>query len=251
MGDVNYFGTRDHYMFICYKDMIKMTYPVLLHEICNNYYDDLKDYLELDKIKDFDIYNLERICAERLDINPLKYIKKPDCSDETCDLLLKTFNEELTSIYAQSKFSEFGAKMYNIFEQDRIKEFYIYIEELAHQAIIDCNVYFEKYRDKIKFLTGDFIEAVKFLPNKPTCYVLNDVKYVHQLIEHKLIPYTEILLGELGCNYELDEEFGLKVKGLDEELIKNEVFKLGVTPVLKLEKEHFTQFDMSELDDNK
>ena len=251
MGDVNYFGTRDHIIFVCYKDMIKMTYPVLLYEIIHNYYDDLKDYLELDKIKDFDIYNLERICAERLDINPLKYLKKPECSDEVCDLLLKTFNEELTTIYTQSKFSEFGAKMYNILAQDRIKEVYIYVEELAHQVIIDCSVYFEKYSHKIKYLTGDFIEAIKFLPTKPTCYILNDVAYVHELIEHKYIPYTEILLGELGCNYELDDELGMEVKGLNENVIKENIFKLGVTPVLKLKKEHFSQYDTSELDIDK
>ena len=47
MGDANYFGTRDHYMFITYKDMIKLTYPVLLHDLIKDYYDDLKDFLEL------------------------------------------------------------------------------------------------------------------------------------------------------------------------------------------------------------
>ena len=88
MGDANYFGMRDHVMFICYKDMIKLTYPVMLYEIIHDYYDDLKDYLDLDKIKNHDILNLERVAVERLDINPLKYIKKPDCPDELCDSLL-------------------------------------------------------------------------------------------------------------------------------------------------------------------
>lgn len=246
MGDVNYFGTRDHFVMITYKDMIKLTYPVMLHEIIKDYYDDLKDYLELDKIKDFDIYNLERICAERLDINPLKYIKKPECSDETCDLLLRSFNEEMIEMYTHSKFSEFGSKLYSIFPQERIKEFYIYVEEPAHQVIIDCDLHFGDYKHKIKYLTGDFIKAVQAVPNRPTCYVLNDINYVHQLIEHKYIMYTEILLGELGCNYELDENMGLKLKGLDEKTIKDNVFKLGVTPVVKLTKQHFTQLDLDE-----
>lgn len=248
MGDVNYFGTRDHYLLITYKDMIKLTYPVLLYDLVREYYDELKDLLELDKIKDFDIYNLERISVERLDINPLKYIKKPECSDETCDLLLKAFNEEMTHMYTHSRFSEFGSKLNTILPQERIKEIYIYVEEPAEQVIIDCNVYFKEFEHKIKYLTGDFINAVMCVPNRPTCYVLNDINYVHQLIEHKLIGYTEILIGELGCNYELDEDLGLKLKGLDENIIKDNVFKIGVTPVVTLKNEHFTQFDRSEFD---
>ena len=249
MGDINYFGTRDHYMFICFKDMIKLTYPVLLYQLVREYYDDLKDYLELDKIKDFDIYSLERICAERLDINPLKYIKKPMIPDETCDLLLKAFNEEMIDIYTQSRLSEFGAKLYTILPQERIKEFYVYIEEPAHQAIIDFNVYFGDYIHKVKFLTGDFIRAVQCVPHRPTSYVLNDISYVHQLIEHKYIQYTEILLGELGCNYELDDTFGLKLKGLDDKSMKDNIFKLRVTPVVTLKPEHFKQIDMDEFNE--
>ena len=248
MGDVNYFGTRDHYMFICYKDMIKLTYPILLQELIKDYYDDLKDFLDLDKIKDYDIYNLERICSERIDINPLKYIKKPECSDEVCDLLLKTFNEELIEMYTKSKFSVFGGKMYNILDLDRIKEVYIYVEEPCYQVIIDCNVYFSKYKQKIKYLTGDFIEAVMAVPHKPTFYVLNDIKYVHKLIEHNLIEYCEILLGEIGCNYELDDDFGIKLKGLDDEIMKNHVFKLRVTPIVELTHKHLSQVSDNEFD---
>ena len=248
MGDVNYFGTRDHYLFITYKDMIKMTYPVLLYKLIKEYYDDLKDYLELDKLKDFDIYNLERIAVERLDINPLKYIKKPNCSDEICDLLLETFNKEMIEIYTDSKFSEFGAKLYTILPQERIKEVYIYVEEPAEQVIIDCNMHFGEYVNKIKYLTGDFIQAVMCVPHRPTCYVLNDINYVHQLIEHNCIAYTEILLGELGCNYELDENFEMQIKGLDEKIIRDNIFKLAVTPVVTLDKQHFAQFDMGEFD---
>lgn len=248
MGDVNYFGTRDHYMFICYTDMIKLTYPVMLYELIKDYYDDLKDYLNLDHIKDFDLFNLERICVERIDINPLKYLKKPECSDEVCDLLLKTFKEELIEMYTQSKFSVFGAKMYNILETEKIKEVYIYIEEPCYQVIVDCNVYFKKHEKKIKYLTGDFIEAVKAVPHKPTCYVLNDIQYVHRLIENDFIQYCEVILGELGCNYELDDTFGIKLKGIDESLMKEKVFKLGITPVVELKNEHLTRVRPDEFD---
>lgn len=244
MGDVNYFGTRDHYMFITYKDMIKLTYPVLLTELVKDYYDDLKDYLDLDSIKDYDIFNMERLCVERLNINPLTYIKKPECDEKTCDLLLQTFNEESIDIYTKSRLSEFGARLPMILPQDRIKDFYIYVEEPNHQVIIDCETYFGEFKNKIKFLTGDFIEAVKVVPHRPTCYVLNDIQYVHKLIESGFIKYSEIILGELGCNYELDDTYQMKLKGLNDKIIKDNIFKIVVTPLVNLDKRHFTKVDI-------
>ena len=250
MENVNYFGTRDEYMFICYKDMIKFTYPVLLYNLIKDYYDDLKDYLNLDEIKDYDIFNLERICVERLDINPLKYLKKPGCPDSFCDDLLKTFNTEMNDLYTKSRLSDFGAKMYNIFKQDRIKEFYIYIEEPAEQMIIDCHVHFPDFQDRIKYLTGDFIQAVMCVPHKPTCYVLNDINYLHKLIDTGIIEFSEVILGDLGCNYELDEEFMLKLKGIEDNTMKEKIFKLAVVPIAELKAEHFSQLVIGE-NDNK
>lgn len=250
INDVNYFGTRDHYMFICYKDMIKLTYPILLYNIIKEYYDDLKDYLNLDDIKDFDIFNLERICVERLDINPLKYLKKPDCSDKLCDDLLTAFNEEMIDIYTQSRLSDFGAKLFNIFKQDRIKEFYIYVEEPAEQVIIDCNVLFPDFQHKIKYFTGDFIQSVMCTPHRPTCYAINDIQYLHRLIDTGIIEYSEVILGDLGCNYELDENYMLKLKGLDDNAMKEKIFKLAIVPVTELGAEHFSKLVIDE-NDNK
>jgi hypothetical protein len=247
MEDINYFGMRDHVMFLCYKDIIKLTYPVLYYELINDYYDDLKDYLELDKIKNFDIYNLERLSVERLDINPLKYIKKPNCSDELCDTLLSAFNDELIEMYTKSRFSDFGAKLYTVFPQNRVTDVYVYSEEPNYQILIDFDVHFSDYAKKIKFITGDFIEAVKSLEKKPTFYALNDISYVHRLRENDLVAYTEIVVAELGCNYELDKDFGMRLKGgIDEKIMKDEIFKLGVTPIVELKKEHFTNLDMNE-----
>ena len=74
--DKNFFSTRDQYVFICYKDIIKHCYPVMLKKLIDEYYDDLSNFLYLDLIKDYDIYNLERLCIERTDKNPIKYLKK-------------------------------------------------------------------------------------------------------------------------------------------------------------------------------
>ena len=237
--DTNYFVMRDQYIFICYKDIIKLTYPVMLKEIIDNYYDDLLPYLELEHIKDYNMENLERLCIERINKNPLTYIKRPECTEETCDLLLNVFEDEFIDMYTQSKLTHFGAKLYTMFSLQGIKGIYIYSEKPIPQILIDCKVYFEAYDNKIKYVAGDFIEVVKCLDHQPTLYILNDADYIQQLIDNNLVAYSEIMLAELGYNYELDEEYNLVVKGNYEKQIEKEIFKLAYFPVLNLRKKHF------------
>ena len=238
--DRNYYATRDQYIFICYKDIIKMNYAVMMKTLINDYADDLKDYFFIDKIKDYDIYNLERFCIERPYKNPLMYIKKDICTEETCDLLLKTFEKDLIEMYTKSKFTEFGAKLLNLLLQPNIKNVYIYVEEPINQIPYDCKIYFKEYENKLKFVGGDFIEVIKMLPYKPTMYILNDVDYIQLLIDNNLIQYTEILVGELGYNFEINEKGNLQLKGNYEEKMEQYIFKLGYLPILNLQKEHFS-----------
>lgn len=247
MGDTNFFATRDQYVLICYTDIIKMTYPVMLKKLIDDYYDDLIQYFELDKIKDYDIYNLERLCVERTYKNPLRYLKRDECSEETCDVLLNAFEEEMIEMYTKSKFSEFGGKLYNVLFQPFIKEVYIYTEKPIEQILYDCKVHFNEFDDKIKYIGGDFIEMVKSLPHRPTSYILNDVNYIQDLIDNDLIEYTEIMIGELGYNFELDENYELQVKNKYDTLMEEKVFKFGIIPIVKLEQKHFTCLKHEEL----
>lgn len=238
--DRNYFATRDQYVFICYKDIIKLNYAVMMKILIEDYEDDLKDFFFIDKIKNYDIYNLERFCIERPYKNPLMYIKKDNCTEETCDLLLKTFEKEMIEMYTKAKFTEFGAKLYNLFLQPNIKEVYIYVEEPINQIPYDCKTYFKEYENKMKFVSGDFIEVIKLLPIKPTMYILNDVDYIQQLIDNDFIGYTEILVGELGYNFEIKQNGDLQLKGNYEEKMQKHIFKLGYLPIINLQKKHFS-----------
>ena len=247
MLDPNFFATRDQYIFICYNDILKLTYPVMLKELIDNYYDDLIEYFDLDKIKDYDIYNLDRLCVERLDVNPLKYLKKENCSDETCETLLRAFEEEMIDMYTKSNLTLFGAKLINVLLQPFVKEVYIYAERPLEQIIYDCKVHFSEFESKIKYVGGDFIEMVNSLPHKPTSYIINNVDYIQRLIDNNLIEYTEVLIGELGYNFELNKNYDLQVKNQYDELQEEKIFKFGIMPVLKLEKKHFSCLDESEL----
>lgn len=238
--DKNYFSTRDQYVFICYKDIIKHCYPIMLKKLIDEYYDDLSNFLYLDFIKEYDIYNLERLCIERTDKNPIKYLKKELCTDETADNLLKTFEDEMYDMYTQSRFTNFGAKIFNLIMQPQIKEIYIYVERPIQQILYDCKIQFEQFGNKIKYVCGDFIEVVSKLPNKPTSYILNDVDYIQDLIDNKYIEFTEIIIAELGYNFKLGENNDLVLKGDYESLMEKEVFKIGYLPTLILEDKHFT-----------
>lgn len=240
MNNTTYFSTRDQYIFICYKDIIKHVYPVLLKKLIDNYYDDLIGLIHLDVIKDYDIFNLERLCIERTEINPLRYLKKENCTDETADMLLQTFEEEMYDMYTQSKFTNFGAKIFNLIMQPQVKEIYIYVEKPINQIMYDCKLYFDQFGNKIKYVCGDFIDVVKKLPHKPTSYIINNVDYIQELIDNNFINFTEIVIAELGYNFKLDDKRELVLKGNYESLMEKEVFKIGYFPTLILEDKHFT-----------
>ena len=240
MNNTTYFSTRDQYIFICYKDIVKHVYPVMLKKLIDEYYDDLKDFINLELIKDYDIYNLERLCIERTEVNPLKYLKKDICTDETSDALLETFENDMYDMYTQSKFTNFGAKIFNLIIQPQIKEMYIYVERPINQIMYDCKVHFEHFGNKIKYVCGDFIEVIKKLPHKPTSYILNDVDYIQKLIDNNFIEFTEIIIAELGYNFKLGDNNTLVLKGEYEKIMEEKIFKIGYFPTLMLEDKHFT-----------
>jgi hypothetical protein len=238
--DKNFFSTRDQYIFICYKDVIKHCYPIMLNKIIHEYYDELNELLYLDVIKDYDIYNLERLCIERTDVNPFRYLKRDICTNETADLLLETFEDEMFDMYTQSKFTNFGSRIFNLVTQPQIKELYIYVERPITQVMYDCKTYFEQFGNKIKYVCGDFIDVIKKLPNKPTSYILNDADYIRDLIDNNFIEFTEIIIAELGYNFEVSEDKSIVLKNGYEDLMEEHIFKIGYFPTLMLEDKHFS-----------
>lgn len=238
--DKNFFSTRDQYIFICYKDVIKHCYPIMLNKIIHEYYDELNELLYLDVIKDYDIYNLERLCIERTDVNPFRYLKRDICTNETADLLLETFEDEMFDMYTQSKFTNFGSRIFNLVTQPQIKELYIYVERPITQIMYDCKTYFEQFGNKIKYVCGDFIDVIKKLPNKPTSYILNDADYIKDLIDNNFIEFTEIIIAELGYNFEISEDKSIVLKNGYEDLMEEHIFKIGYFPTLMLEDKHFS-----------
>lgn len=243
--DTNHFSLRNQILFISYQDIIKQTYPIMLMNVIKDYYDELNYMLKLDEIKDYDLPNLQRLCIERTDKNPLIYLLRDKTNEthiEMCDKLLEVFEDSFIDMYTLTNFTDFGSKLFTIEMQPFIKEIFIYSERPIYQIVYDSQVYF-KNSDKIKYVAGDFIDVINQLHDKPTSYILNDVMYIQKLIDNDLISYTEIMVSESGYNFELTDKFDIVLKGGFETLMKEKIFKLGFVKSIELTNEHFSKLD--------
>lgn len=236
--DGNYFSNRDHIVLISYQDVIKATYPKMLELLTKEYYDDLKDVLMLDKIKDYDYKNLERLCAERTIKNPLEFLST---SEFDTNKLLTTFEKEMIEIYTHTNFTLFGSALYMMFKQPNIKRIYIYNEEPIYQIAYDLKTYFGDEK-KAHIVFGEFKHVLENLKDRPTAYFLNDIEMIDTVFELGMQEYCEFAVAELGYNYELDEDNNIKFKGdyFETKNMKEKIYKIGSFSTIKLTDEHFS-----------
>lgn len=247
--DRNYFSTRNQILFITYEDIVKLNYALLLETVVKDYKDELGGILKLDDIKDYDVDNLNRLCIERTDRNPLKYISKSEEFYSICDELMDMFEVEFTDMYAKAQLTDFGSKLYNIFMQPFVKKVYIHTDKKIYQIPYDCSLIFSDFSNKIEYVYGDIPKFIKTLPEKPTTYIINDIEIVNKLIENDLVSYTEILIAELGYNFKLNEEKNDIVLKYDlESLMREKTFKMGMLPILHLTEKHFSKLEIIDVD---
>jgi len=247
--DANYFSLRDQYIFITYQDLVKQIYVTLIETLIKDYRDELRDVLILDDLVNHNHDNIQRLCIERLYKNPLRYIATSEDKFEECDRLLEIFEKELYSIYTDTPFTSFGSKLFNLIGQKIVKKIYIHTDRQIYQPVYDMETYFSSFTsDKIEYVYGDFKECVESLDIKPTTYILNDVDYAKILLDNDMIEYTEIIIGELGYNFEMKNN-GLVLKHNLVEISHDRLFKLGMLPIMKLEDKHYSAlFSESEKD---
>lgn len=247
--DANYFSLRDQYIFITYQDLIKQIYVTLIETLIKDYRDDLRDILILDDLVNHNHDNIQRLCIERLYKNPLRYIATSEDKFDECDRLLEIFEKELYSIYTDTPFTSFGSKIFNLIGQKIVKKIYIHTDRQIYQPVYDMETYFSSFTsDKIEYVYGDFKECVESLDIKPTTYILNDADYAKILLDNDMIEYTEIIIGELGYNFEMKNN-RLVLKHNLVEVSHDRLFKLGMLPIMKLEDKHYSAlFSESEKD---
>ena len=215
--DANYFSMRDQYIFITYQDIIKQVYVTLIETLIKDYRDDLRDILILDDLVNHNHENIERLCVERLYKNPLRYIAQSEDKFDECDKLLDIFEKDLYSIYTDTPFTVVGAKIFSMLSQRIVKKIYIHTDKQLYQPIYD----------------------MESLDKKPTTYILNDVEYAKILLDNDMIEYTEIIIAELGYNFELkDNKVVLKYDLYNKS--HDNIFKIGLLPIIDLEEKHYS-----------
>ena len=215
--DANYFSMRDQYIFITYQDIIKQVYVTLIETLIKDYRDDLRDILILDDLVNHNHENIERLCVERLYKNPLRYIAQSEDKFDECDKLLDIFEKDLYSIYTDTPFTVVGAKIFSMLSQRIVKKIYIHTDKQLYQPIYD----------------------MESLDKKPTTYILNDVEYAMILLDNDMIEYTEIIIAELGYNFELkDNKVVLKYDLYNKS--HDNIFKIGLLPIIDLEEKHYS-----------
>lgn len=238
--DANYFALRDQYVFITYQDLIKQVYVTLIETLIKDYRDELRDILILDDLVDHNHDNIQRLCIERLFKNPLKYIATSEDKFDECDKLLEIFEKELYSIYTDTPFTEFGSKIVNLIAQKTVKKIYIHTDRQLYQPVYDMDLFFKHFTtDKIEYVYGDFKECIDSFDIKPTTYILNDIDYAKILLDNNMIEYTEIIIGELGYNFEM-KNGKLVLRHNLVELAHDNIFKIGMLPIMRLENKHYS-----------
>ena len=170
----------------------------------------------------------------------MRYLAKSEEYFEVCDQLLETFENEMVEIYTDTELTSFGAKLYTMAFQPFVKKIYIYTERPIYPIVYDCSLLFKSFEDKIEYVSGDIVEIIENLKNKPTCFVLNDMDIAKQVIDSEHVEYTEILIAEQGFNFEVTPDFDLAIKHNPEPLMKERIFKIGTLPIINLEKKHIT-----------
>lgn len=221
-------------IFITYEDVIKTFKPYILQRLMSNdYRSNYEDFIDFSQINGATYDELLSFCTATRYKNVLQAIAKKDFDyDNTYIDLYHSFD----NIVKDSPTLLMGSNIPILLNQLFVKKIYIYTEEYDKRIIDDIS-YVYKDTTKMEYITGDFKEAVNSVKEQITSFILNDINLIHDLIEINKISYTNVLVLDIGYNYNIADNYQIsfKINNLDE-LSKEKVFKLGF----------FKQFELPE-----
>lgn len=224
---MNDFAAQKEVLFITYDDVIKSTKLFILKKLMEaEYRFGYKDYIDYKKIDSKTDEELTAIITASPYKNILKLLAtKLFDYDVTYTDLVMTYPESITS----SKLLTFGDALFILMKQKFLSKVYMYTESYDENVHKDIDTIYGM--SKITYVTGDFKEVVQDInkENKITSYIINDIDYLQQLIDMNSVAYTNILIGNYGYNYKLNEDKIpiLKIDDIDT-LKKEKIFKFGM-----------------------
>jgi hypothetical protein len=233
----NPFEGRPEIIFMCYEDVIKSPYPFLLNEINTKLSQYYESFLDLDKIKGKDLFNLSRLCVQRSKPNILEYLAKTEFDYVKA---LKDLKDRYFKVYADSELLAMGKNMDILLAQKFTKKIYLYTEIYDIRIHLDIQETF-KDMQRVTYVTGSFKNVINKIEGI-TSYILNDLDYAYQIIKEGKEEYTDIMVANYGYNYFVDDDSQeLELRLNMQSLIKDSICKFGTFTPLAMDERHFTQ----------
>lgn len=243
----NQFTARPEVIFITYNEIIRNPYPYLLSVLIEKYKHVYQDFLDVDKLIDKDIRIMERLCTQRQEKN---IFREFSIREFDFDGGLKEFEELHEDMYLEEQVPllEIGKQIGLLMSQKFTDKIYFYTPEFDLKTYVDIQKTFHDMT-KIRYVYGDFIEAIEMIEEEITTFILNDIELVPDIFFMEKANYTNILIAEHGYNYYFDDnsqELKLKVDmGVYYEN-KDLVFSFATFKPLKMTEEHFSDLNLFE-----
>ena len=230
----NPFTMRKEIMLIEYEDVIKCPSAGILNLIKKDYMDELKDLINVSKLKLMDFNNIQRYSIERPTRNILDYIKVNQFNTET---IYNALYNAYDTIYMDLPLMSIGDSVYFISKQKFTEKIYIFSEKYDKKIEFDIK---ENYceLDNVFYVAGDFKSIINNI-EKPTSYILSDIDKVQTIIDENMIEFVEIMVAQYGYNYCIDDSI-LKIRGDYDKMMYDKNFKIASFTPLKMDNSYYT-----------
>ncbi len=218
---------KDEILFVTYHDVIKSYKPFLLEKLrSKEFYFKYFEKIDMEQIEDLTENQLYGFCIRDVFNDPIKSILIDDTLDT--ESVMMDILDRYPNLYADSKPMAFADSINILLNQSFTKKIYVYTP--IYDARIDSDLQEMYYDlDRIKYVTGDFNEVIKSIPEKITTYVINSIHFLELLIDMKKVYLSNVLIADYGYNYCLNEKDDVVLKIIDiDEVSKKEVFKARV-----------------------
>lgn len=196
---------QDEIIFIAYDDVIRSTKFAVLKKLIRD--KDLREEFK-DKI-DFSMFE------NKTDDELLAFIIGCGHKDILEGVALKEFNyfESYVSILVRypdilkdGYMLSFATAIQILLQQKFTKKIYIYFKYNDSRVFADLQSLYDKYKDRIIYVTGELTGAIKNINETITLYVFNDIDMIQSVVDAGKINGAQILIADYGYNYMVDDE---------------------------------------------
>ena len=201
-------------LFIEYHDVISMPWFTMLLFTKNTAA--FKKIFKIDDIEYYDVAGLLEWYIYRKHRNVFKSIGVVDENAELPDVAYESLLEKAMNITEDFYNVNTGLRFLStlrllLTESNMVKQVIVYSENNEPTIEQSLDRYFSKLGTRVKYMSGNFPDIVKMIPQDST-YVFSDIEKVNTLVElNKLNLSTVLIVNGLRYNYLENDRTKLKV----------------------------------------